>query len=202
MFELKKVKHFGAMSRETYCYTAKLYLDGEHVADVENEGHGGCDLQRWTSDEARRRALAAVDRMTAIPKAPEEKAEAIRQRIMRLVRLGDDDYHAGMCELSDDDLIARHFDVLDISVMDHDIESICVDLMNDHLMREDLRKLMRKRVLYVTKDSETDMCMTGPARNAEERDRIAEIVSAWPSIYKVLNLLPIDDAMEIYRRTI
>lgn len=43
IIELKNIKHFAAMSQETYCYTATLYVDGKKFGTVGNEGHGGCD---------------------------------------------------------------------------------------------------------------------------------------------------------------
>ncbi len=43
--ELKKVEHLERCSEETNCYAAQVWVDGKHVADVSNEGHGGCDRQ-------------------------------------------------------------------------------------------------------------------------------------------------------------
>jgi hypothetical protein len=40
--ELKSVKIFDAMSEETHCFTAKVYLDGKLLGFVQNSGHGGC----------------------------------------------------------------------------------------------------------------------------------------------------------------
>jgi hypothetical protein len=41
--ELRSIKVISSMSEETNCYQAKLYVDGQHFADVSNRGHGGCD---------------------------------------------------------------------------------------------------------------------------------------------------------------
>ena len=41
--ELKNIKHTSWASEETHCYQASLYVDGEAVAIVSNDGHGGCD---------------------------------------------------------------------------------------------------------------------------------------------------------------
>ena len=43
--ELRKIEYFERGSEETSCYAAKVYVDGKHVADVSNDGHGGCDYQ-------------------------------------------------------------------------------------------------------------------------------------------------------------
>ncbi|BCH11972.1 hypothetical protein MesoLj131c_62300 [Mesorhizobium sp. 131-3-5] len=44
-FELKAISYNSRLSEETSCYSAKLYMDGKHIADVGNRGHGGCDEQ-------------------------------------------------------------------------------------------------------------------------------------------------------------
>lgn len=51
--ELKSIQYNAALSEETYAYSAKLYADGKHVADVANRGHGGCDEQYWRDHSAR-----------------------------------------------------------------------------------------------------------------------------------------------------
>lgn len=46
MFELRAISFNERLSEETNCYAAKLYMDGKHIADVSNHGHGGADIQR------------------------------------------------------------------------------------------------------------------------------------------------------------
>lgn len=41
--ELRNISRNEALSEETHCYSAKLFLDGVHIADVGNHGHGGPD---------------------------------------------------------------------------------------------------------------------------------------------------------------
>jgi hypothetical protein len=41
--ELKKIKHSERLSRETFAFTAELHVDGKKIADVENNGSGGCN---------------------------------------------------------------------------------------------------------------------------------------------------------------
>jgi len=43
--ELKKIQYFKAMSEETNCYKAVVYVNGKPAIDVRNEGQGGCDSQ-------------------------------------------------------------------------------------------------------------------------------------------------------------
>jgi hypothetical protein len=40
---LRAIKHSGFASQETHCYQGNIYFDGKLVANVYNDGHGGCD---------------------------------------------------------------------------------------------------------------------------------------------------------------
>lgn len=42
---LTKIKYAAFASQETSCYQAVLTVDGKPFAHVENDGHGGCDMQ-------------------------------------------------------------------------------------------------------------------------------------------------------------
>jgi hypothetical protein len=42
-FELRKVKCYPELSEETECFTAEFWVDGEQIAVVKNDGHGGCN---------------------------------------------------------------------------------------------------------------------------------------------------------------
>ena len=41
--ELRNVKVYKGMSRETEAFTARLHVDGDYIADVSNDGHGGAN---------------------------------------------------------------------------------------------------------------------------------------------------------------
>ena len=45
--ELKKVKIYVGMSRETTAFNAELWIDKKLAAHVENDGGGGCNFIRW-----------------------------------------------------------------------------------------------------------------------------------------------------------
>lgn len=47
---LKAVRLNAAMSEETTCYSATVYLDGKKVGTAMNHGHGGPDFYRWSDD--------------------------------------------------------------------------------------------------------------------------------------------------------
>lgn len=46
-WQLKNVKTLAAMSQETECFEASLYVDGKRVGTVGNAGHGGPNQYRW-----------------------------------------------------------------------------------------------------------------------------------------------------------
>jgi hypothetical protein len=43
--ELKKIQFFEAGSEETNCYNAVVYINGKAAIAVQNDGHGGSDMQ-------------------------------------------------------------------------------------------------------------------------------------------------------------
>lgn len=43
--ELRKIHYSAQLSEETSAYTAQVWVDGKHVVDVKNDGHGGSDMQ-------------------------------------------------------------------------------------------------------------------------------------------------------------
>ena len=40
--EVKSIKHCASLSHETLAFTCKVYVNGNHVGEAENSGHGGC----------------------------------------------------------------------------------------------------------------------------------------------------------------
>ena len=40
--ELKNIKTYTKLSKETTAFNAKLYFDGQYIADISNTGNGGC----------------------------------------------------------------------------------------------------------------------------------------------------------------
>ena len=59
--ELKNIKYAAFASQETSCYAATIYIDGQKVGTVENNGHGGCDHIHPHAVEQRINAWAAPD---------------------------------------------------------------------------------------------------------------------------------------------
>lgn len=59
-FALRAVKVNQALSEETLCFSATLYVDGKKAATVGNRGHGGPDEWTWASDAVEASTLARV----------------------------------------------------------------------------------------------------------------------------------------------
>ncbi len=53
--ELKNVKINQAMSEETMCFSATVYVDGKKAGTAMNRGHGGSNDYHWTDLEAGRK---------------------------------------------------------------------------------------------------------------------------------------------------
>ena len=49
---LSNLRIYDELSQETLCMTADLLANGEKIATVENDGHGGAPLFRWVSASA------------------------------------------------------------------------------------------------------------------------------------------------------
>ena len=49
--ELRKVKVYRGMSEETEAFTAQLWVDGNYIADLKNDGHGGANRITHRFDE-------------------------------------------------------------------------------------------------------------------------------------------------------
>jgi hypothetical protein len=90
-FELKTVKFFEAFSEETNAFTAKLYINGKYVADVKNDGHGGCTdvhpINKLASD-----IISEAERYLA--SQPKKKVEEFDFEYLRTVESEVDDLFA------------------------------------------------------------------------------------------------------------
>lgn len=201
MFTLKNVKYAAFNSHETHCYQASLYLNGKKVADIENEGHGGPDMQWYVSKEAEKAVNEAVAGMRTYA-TDLEKANAIRTRIRRLADMGDAAFSHVLAEEPNDYLIEHHSDLLDgsgpWSWMNDNIESICCELVNDWLVAKEFKKVAAKRVLF-TKKGEEGIYQTKPARNAKVRDQWALQIAQREDTDLVLNHMKTADAVELFR---
>lgn len=74
-FELRKVKIVEELSEETMCFTAQIWENDKHVADVSNRGYGGCNdvYVKEMDDKYKRQELR--DKYEALEVEIEEMAE-------------------------------------------------------------------------------------------------------------------------------
>jgi hypothetical protein len=79
-----------------------------------------------------------------------------------------------------------------------DLELICGDLVNDFLVTKDLKRALSKKVLFKKKGSD-GVFETKGARNKATLEHWVTQIAEREDTTEVLNLLPIDKALEIYR---
>lgn len=66
--ELKNIKTNLRASRETFYFSATVYVDGAPVSTVENDGRGGPDW--WSDWDAQKRVQAYAATLPPIPASP------------------------------------------------------------------------------------------------------------------------------------
>lgn len=154
---LKKIKHSEFASQETNCYQAQVHFDGKHVADVENDGHGGCDNQHKVTGAHR-------------------EHDAMQDYICEFEPLTDTGggNYCYTCPV--------------------DLEMICGDLLTDWLELKHIKKLMRKKMLFI-KDGK--LHATKNARSAAQRDAWA--IQAQDQGYQVLNTKTDEEALQLFQ---
>ena len=79
-FELKNLRIVKALSEETTCFTATLWVNGRKVAQVSNRGTGGCNDWRW-SDRAAEQAFTEQAK-AAFPDQTFEQEDSLVARMM------------------------------------------------------------------------------------------------------------------------
>lgn len=52
-FKLKKIKFMEALSEETNCFSAILYVNGQQLAHCKNTGHGPAKVQKTRTGNRR-----------------------------------------------------------------------------------------------------------------------------------------------------
>lgn len=116
--ELKAIKHSAFASQETHCYEAALYLDGQPLTIVSNQGHGGCD------DDYQH------------PKCKLSN-EDYRAKMMEI-----SDYFKSLPPVKTDMIIrGEPFE------HQPDLEGWCCDQVNLHLAGKDLKRMLKSKVV-------------------------------------------------------
>lgn len=169
--ELRKVSHSKSLSEETPAYTAQVWVDGKHFCDVSNHGQGGSDMQ-------------------CPPKGQTNFA-----------------FNPAMVAL--DERIAATFPVRTYGdLMDKEtgkpmefrdnLESVCHQLVDDISVAKDLQRLLKRTVVYFDPAKKAIMSFKGKPVGVQRAHMITETIRKNPDA-KVLNNLPFDEALSIYK---
>lgn len=203
--QLKNVKYAAFASEETHCYEASVYFDNKKVGTVSNDGHGGCDYQYPSDKDGWAEMEKYIDSLNETP-TDADKGAAMKRYARKLNDWGDASYWE--FQQSDEDFFNQYKDnphggndetFLEASIRfnNKNIEHICCDLVNDFLTGRDLKRLLSKRVLY--RNMNGTVLQTNCARNKTMLQAWIQQVKAKDSVKDVLNAMPFEQALEIYK---
>ena len=171
--ELKNIKHSKFASEETYCYQAKVYVNGKPMIEVSNDGQGGSDFQ-WALKPFTEKDLDKV-RDWCIKNLPKWKFE-----------------NNGKVEMCDTDL-----------------EMWCGEEVNKFLVSRDLKRKLNKKIIYEQNKELWEYSFKG-VKKLEQKHLISFVNGVakakvennenWKNVTAILNTLPFDKALEIYRK--
>ena len=171
--ELKNIKHSEFASEETHCYQATLYVDGKKMAEVRNDGQGGSDFQ-WALKPFTEKDLDKV-RDWCIKNLPKWKFE--------------NNGKVDMC--------------------DTDLEMWCGEEVNKFLVSRDLKRKLNKKIIYEQNKELWEYSFKG-VKKLEQKHLISFVNGVakakvennenWKNVTAILNTLPFDKALEIYRK--
>lgn len=171
--ELKRISYNERLSEETFAYAADVYLDGRLFASVSNDGHGGCDMQH-PANGFTYKDLEALN--------AEIKATYPKETHTDLTIKGEP------------------------LVIEPDLEHVCHGLLMKWLEAKDNKRIDNK----IKRELEKTVVYYDPARcgiftikkNAVAQFGKVEMIRAVKRKFpyaKVLNEMPIDEAVALYR---
>lgn len=155
--ELKNIKYAAFASEETNCYSASLYVDGKKLAEVSNDGKGGCDRVYPVNGKTR-------DDIRALEKVIKETYPSKELHGMTI---------------------------------EPDLEIVCGELLNRHLQKKDFKKQM-KTVTYVKPGEKGVYSLPKTYKPTEDVITKLKSIHEWYNNVIVLNLLPEEEALELY----
>lgn len=161
--ELKNIKVNQAMSEETVCYSASVYLNGQRVGEVMNRGHGGCDETRIDLEVYRQMnewCIANLPEIVTDMPDPHDKTKKF--------------------------------------TYPQDFESLCHAQVETFQNMQDLKRLMRAKVLYLDPDRDTLYQLSFKGVRSIDRQHIDHAKRKLPAGTKILNEMPEDEALKIY----
>ena len=113
---------FGANStRETHCFPATIYLDGEPVMKVSNDGNGGAHNYRPLHSQSNESFRTMLNE--SFKKAYESLDDRIRERYKSILEKGDHD-------------------------LSFSLDYVITELVNERLCLEQMRKDMKSKVVF------------------------------------------------------
>lgn len=171
--QIKNVKHSQFASQETNCFEASVWIDGKKEGFAENSGHGGCTFVSWDNKEIRERVEAYVGTLPAVITDMENpKGEGMFTYLQS-------------------------------------IDGIVDELLETFLYSKDLKKKLAKRVVFFQETDHRGKFVEGgliSQTKALSKDRLAQLLAqgaGWLTkhyeVNMVLNLLPFDEALKIFR---
>jgi hypothetical protein len=171
--ELKNIKHSEFASEETHCYQATLYVDGKKMAEVKNDGQGGSDYQ-W-----------------ALKPFTEKDLDKVRDWCIKNLPKWTSEYDKKKEE------------------NDTDLEMWCGEEVNKFLVSRDLKRKLNKKIIYEQNKELWEYSFKG-VKKLEQKHLISFVNGVakakvennenWKNVTAILNTLPFDKALEIYRK--
>ena len=171
---LKSIDLDVGLSDETPAYTARLFVDGEHFADVSNSGHGGCDMVYPPKGETQ--------------KGFYDRVKELEDRIKATYPGHDYDYGP----------IVKDFDEAAEIIgdakghMDESLEGLCHVQAWESVERRNLKSRLSRKVVMV-KDGK--VYSIAGKKSPAQIDRVAE---RYPEA-TILNSLSFDDAFVLFK---
>lgn len=172
--ELKNVKYSESLSEETHAYTATIYVDGKKAGSAKNNGHGGETDIWWDDKQAASKVSEMVD---GLPMVETDFADSKDPSKKWSYKQRVDGY----------------------------IDSLLVEFLE----AKDLKRLLRNRVV-VFQEAENfpgkgDILQTKTMKADQLKQTLAlgekKLTDAYEAD-KVLNLLPFEEALKVYRQAL
>ena len=169
--EIKNLKHSEFASRETHCYEATVWVDGSRSFIAENDGHGGADLY------------------TPLKGGTMSEVNAVLKRIA--------DHHRPKLSKRNPIIGTEDNEWIEKLSVDAIAEIVINDLVTQKLMGRDLKKSLKKVVLY--RDNNDGKVYEASFRGVKqiEQRHIDKVIEENPNSI-ALNSLPFDEALKVY----
>ena len=174
---LKKVEYSMRNSRDSHCFGAAVYLDGKAFCDARDDGWGGETIYETSyNDDSGRRELNFREQQIAVD---------ARIAVIDAALLERDGFKShGRADGSTFTIPNNCFDYI-----------IC-ELVNTWLVSKDLKKLLRKRFVWQRANGEVRECQR---RKEHVVSEMVEVMAKTEPTSKLLNAMPFEDALKIYR---